>query len=39
MYLTGDNTITFPWYIPEDFPASKLFKDEDQKKMDTILDS
>jgi hypothetical protein len=20
MYLTGDNTIRFPWRLPEDFP-------------------
>jgi len=24
MYLIGENSIAFPWYIPKDFPARSL---------------
>lgn len=24
MYLIGDNSISFPWYIPKDFPNKAL---------------
>ena len=24
MYLIGENSISFPWYIPKDFPNSAL---------------
>ena len=38
MYLTGDNSIKFPWSIPEDFPSEKLFKGEEGVKMDRLID-
>ena len=34
MYLLGDNSIKFPWYLPQDFPARALDSGERSKLMD-----
>jgi len=31
MYLIGDNSISFPWYIPKDFPARALSPENKDK--------
>lgn len=37
MYLTGDNSIKFPWHIPEDIPEG-AFKEEEFDKVDILID-
>jgi len=34
MYLLGDNSIKFPWYLPKDFPARSL----DPADTDTLFE-
>jgi hypothetical protein len=36
MYLIGENSISFPWWIPKDFP-NKALEPEDREKLLTFL--
>ena len=36
MYLIGENSINFPWYIPKDFPEVALEKTQKQSLMEFI---
>jgi len=38
IYLIGDNTITFPWGLPEDFPSGRVFKEDEARIMDQVID-
>ena len=36
MYLLGDNSIKFPWFLPKDFP-NRALDPEDQEKLITMI--
>jgi len=36
MYLLGENSIKFPWFLPEDFP-NRVLNPEDQEKLVTMI--
>ena len=39
MYLLGDNSIKFPWYLPQDFPLRALESEERSKLMDLVQEN
>ena len=39
MYLLGDNSIKFPWYLPQDFPLRALESEERSKLMDLVKEN
>lgn len=36
MYVLGDNSIKFPWYLPADFPNNALNPDDQSKLLNLI---